>query len=158
MGGRSRRLTADPHGVGCARQMMGWKVPADAASRAEADRTGEWRRVILHEIIHGLGFSIQKLKAVGGTTVATGDQMVRYPLFYSVLEPGGVVAAQWPARFRAVPFCEVPAHALPFRDRMHRLRPPRLRLCVCRSPAGRTGWRRCGRWLMLMGAATRCGT
>lgn len=45
--------------------MMGWSVPSTAEGRQRDDLTGEWRRTVVHEIIHGLGFTIQQFRDAG---------------------------------------------------------------------------------------------
>ncbi len=35
--------------------LMGWSVPHTEVQRLEQERTGAWKRVIVHELIHGLG-------------------------------------------------------------------------------------------------------
>lgn len=35
--------------------LMGWSVPQTEAQRLEQERTDAWRRVVVHELIHGLG-------------------------------------------------------------------------------------------------------
>jgi hypothetical protein len=42
--------------------IMGWSVPSSAAERQREDDSGEWRRTVLHELIHGLGFSLQQFR------------------------------------------------------------------------------------------------
>jgi hypothetical protein len=69
--------------------MMGWKVPPTAKGRADAELTGEDRKVVLHELLHGLGFSIQKLKDAGGgvSNVARGALGMKETLGLATLRP-----------------------------------------------------------------------
>ena len=44
--------------------LMGWSVPSTEGGRVEQDRSDAWRRTVVHELIHGLGFSIQQFSEV----------------------------------------------------------------------------------------------